>query len=765
MKLRKFLILITLALVVSILPITVSAEIGIPCAKGSAAMCKFNDVFVLINNGVKFFLQTILLPFMILLIAYSGFLFMTSGGNQERRSKAKKIFKNMFIGLALILGAWFIVYTIFTALGVDTTRGRAGLSDKTLNWNANTATAGSVVIAQNTTSQSGGAGSSTTHTEYAATIVVNSQKPDATRATVTITPKAPYKMAVRMSCLTDDGETRREGEGSIASGSTVTTIVLKLDEDTAYKCTLENMEGQIKLTDATDGEFRTPRISPETPDFAVVSSKFSTDFITINYKNASTLGSDAVFLYCKEKGKQNYLLSEMGAVIDRSKSNEVKVLNFAIPNGFLAGLKQNTEANCTFTAYTVDKITQKINPKIFAINGIFTAINTNNIIPTVFMASVGSTNTNTSVLVNFNGSINIDPNLTLECSSNGSNHIFRAKVSFDPTAFQRNQNPNGVITSPIVLPVAWNGYGLRPDSFYSCRLSGKTLTQVAEYPPQIVTNQSTIFNITTNPIPLIKNPESKLSYYVSLRSPRIVYTNYPILNSTNPNSNGPYLSPSNFKQFIPDAMFIPVTNGDVVDNSRMNLSCSGITGVAAGTNWVRTVSVSGEIGSINGMSKVYGDNGRGGTAGPGFSIPITQDPKSGFMHSSIYNCFAAFTVEKIPQIRSVVVGIPIYIDPTDIGPVVLAAENVSANSSFATFTIVASPRLQNSVNYSCRNVVGNYSGEAFWPPQALGIRMPIAIPVSSTIPGLKPGTKYNCELNGTTYQKQKVNFQFIITTP
>ena len=52
----------------------------------------------------------------IVLIIYSGFLWMFSSGNQERITKAKDIARNSIIGLAIILASYGITYFVFQGL-------------------------------------------------------------------------------------------------------------------------------------------------------------------------------------------------------------------------------------------------------------------------------------------------------------------------------------------------------------------------------------------------------------------------------------------------------------------------------------------------------------------------------------------------------------------------------------------------------------------------------------------------------------------------
>ncbi len=766
------------------MPVTVTGSIGIPCATNSTnkeariaeykkthptatdteaakktEMCNFNDIFVLINNGIKFFLTTVLAPLMILLISYSGWLFMTSGSNAERRTQAKNIFKKMIIGLAMVLFAWTIVYLIFKAFGVSTSNGRAGLSDKTLDWNTSTVSA--VSTATNTKTN-------TTNTKpvtkYSATIVPNVLKPEAARATVTISPKAEYKMSVRMACVTPNGNATVNGENVIPLGSTTVTIILKLSEDTEYKCSLENLDGEIELSDPTDGQIKTaPGPNSLSDNFKITGSKFSSDSVILYYENSQNLDEEIGTMQCINKATGQDLFGQITMVIDRTISNDARILQYFLPAGFIDSLDKDINSECSLNVKEKDAVSKgKINLVTSKESGTFVASNNN---PKSIITVFKVTNVDpklASVFITLNGSINVNPNMNLVCSSFGANHLFRARVAFDATA---KMGSSGTINSPIVLPVVWEGYGLRPYSVYNCEINGKTVQKVSGYPDQNVKPLVTSFIVRTPQIPVVKKPESKLMYYVSIKQPRIVYANYPVLKAVDPLSTGPYISPSSYKQAVPDSIFMPVVNGEVVDNGRMNLSCNNVLGPSMGSMWVKTVAI-GELPlSTNGMTQIYKDNTSGSGNGVGFSIPITKNPVFGFMHSSAYACLAGFTVSGVPQVRSFFVTVPINVDPKEIGSIVLKAENVGATKDYANFTIVASPRVENNVSYTCTSSAGSYYNEVYWPPQALGTRMPVVVPVSSTIPGLKPAQTYNCKLNGVTFQKQKLEYQFIIKTP
>ncbi len=47
---------------------------------------------------------------------YAGFVYMTSGGNQEKTGQAIKLLRNAIIGLAIILAAWIITRFVIVIL-------------------------------------------------------------------------------------------------------------------------------------------------------------------------------------------------------------------------------------------------------------------------------------------------------------------------------------------------------------------------------------------------------------------------------------------------------------------------------------------------------------------------------------------------------------------------------------------------------------------------------------------------------------------------
>lgn len=747
MKKYQFIFIFVSILLINSVPFIASASIGIPCGRGEA-MCSFNDIFVLLNNAIRFFLVYLLLPFIILLIVYSGFLFMFSGANEEMRTKGKKIFKNIIIGLLLILGSWFIIYTLFKAFGYDTSRGKAGLSDSTINWGT---TNGSGLLANASISgflDNLGSGSKLALGDsiYTAQMAVNAKDPKNTKITVTIDPVTKSQMPILMSCVTNDGNQTVEAQSKIAANSSVTSVNLKLEEDTSYICNTENTEGTLKGSTS----FTTPVVTPGlVRNFKITSSKFTQDSIVISYDNTGSLFDGYSSLTCKNKG--NDLISNLGILIDLSK--KTGDITVSLPSNLIASLKDDINFDCTLEVYLKSNDSKtKYVPSTLKFSGVIPVVNDSNKSINTLFAITRVDQKKDSIDITFNGSIDVNPTMDLVCVSFTANHKYQSNVFFDMTAINKKNGrmvksaSNGSIDSPITIPVVWSGYGLRPNSVYSCKLTGKTIENIAGYEKQPIKNMQTTFNVYTPSIPLIKPNESKLSYPVIFGFPKVFYKSY-----TPPNT--PVSQIPLFKQSIPDSIVVPVINGLVVDDQNINLSCKQIMGPYQGS-WTKLVGL--DSSDSDNKSKIIEST---------FAIDISQSPSTGFMHSSVYNCLARFFVSGISQIRSFNVSTPIYIDPSEVGPVDLHVENISTTRDFAFFTLVASPRIENNINYVCNSVNGNYAGDANWVAQSLGVRLPLVIPISDALPGLKTNTNYTCIVTGSTYQKLQVNYQFNIKTP
>lgn len=71
---------------------------------------------VLIGAGINLFLSLFGLVFLVLTV-YAGVKWMTAGGNTEQIDAAKSMLRNAAIGLAIVLLAFVLTYTVIRLLG------------------------------------------------------------------------------------------------------------------------------------------------------------------------------------------------------------------------------------------------------------------------------------------------------------------------------------------------------------------------------------------------------------------------------------------------------------------------------------------------------------------------------------------------------------------------------------------------------------------------------------------------------------------------
>lgn len=79
--------------------------------------CKYQHVFELVNNVADFILKNLAVPIAAIGIFYAGVLMIFSGGSDESKTKAKKIFTGIALGLVFVAGSWLIVKTILVIAG------------------------------------------------------------------------------------------------------------------------------------------------------------------------------------------------------------------------------------------------------------------------------------------------------------------------------------------------------------------------------------------------------------------------------------------------------------------------------------------------------------------------------------------------------------------------------------------------------------------------------------------------------------------------
>jgi len=81
--------------------------------------CGFPELIKMVNTIIKFLLFTIATPLIALIIMYTGYLYLTAGGNSGQIEKVKHILFSAVIGYVVALSAWLIINTIVKTLNLD----------------------------------------------------------------------------------------------------------------------------------------------------------------------------------------------------------------------------------------------------------------------------------------------------------------------------------------------------------------------------------------------------------------------------------------------------------------------------------------------------------------------------------------------------------------------------------------------------------------------------------------------------------------------
>jgi len=80
--------------------------------------CQLCHFFVMIDNIIDFLLFRIVPVLAALMIAIGGAMYIVSQGQPEKLSRAKGLFTAVVIGIIIIYGAWAIINTFLTFIGV-----------------------------------------------------------------------------------------------------------------------------------------------------------------------------------------------------------------------------------------------------------------------------------------------------------------------------------------------------------------------------------------------------------------------------------------------------------------------------------------------------------------------------------------------------------------------------------------------------------------------------------------------------------------------
>jgi hypothetical protein len=87
----------------------------VTCGNPGQPKCDFDAAIGMINGIIKWIISMAGVLFTIAFI-YGGFLWMTSGGDSSKKSKAKAVLFSSLKGFVIILTAWLIIYTILNTL-------------------------------------------------------------------------------------------------------------------------------------------------------------------------------------------------------------------------------------------------------------------------------------------------------------------------------------------------------------------------------------------------------------------------------------------------------------------------------------------------------------------------------------------------------------------------------------------------------------------------------------------------------------------------
>jgi hypothetical protein len=86
-----------------------------PNEKTVQPKCNFNELMHLAGHILSALIY-FAIPLAVIAFVYAGFQYLTAGGNEGQIKKAHEIFKDVGLGLIIVLTAWLIVNTILEGL-------------------------------------------------------------------------------------------------------------------------------------------------------------------------------------------------------------------------------------------------------------------------------------------------------------------------------------------------------------------------------------------------------------------------------------------------------------------------------------------------------------------------------------------------------------------------------------------------------------------------------------------------------------------------
>lgn len=114
-------IFLTVSVLLFLLVANVAFAGIVPCGGSTGKVCNACYVLKTVTNIYDFITVTLFPPVAVLMFAIAGIMFFTSGGSEDRLTKAKGVLWATIIGVIIILASYLIVHTVINLIGTATT--------------------------------------------------------------------------------------------------------------------------------------------------------------------------------------------------------------------------------------------------------------------------------------------------------------------------------------------------------------------------------------------------------------------------------------------------------------------------------------------------------------------------------------------------------------------------------------------------------------------------------------------------------------------
>ena len=98
---------------------TTTAPTLVPCGGPGQPDCNFTYLLTMINTLIGYLIFYIIPCIAVILILYAGFLLLTSAGNEEKVTSARKMLLQAVLGVLVVTIAWVLVKWVMIALGYN----------------------------------------------------------------------------------------------------------------------------------------------------------------------------------------------------------------------------------------------------------------------------------------------------------------------------------------------------------------------------------------------------------------------------------------------------------------------------------------------------------------------------------------------------------------------------------------------------------------------------------------------------------------------